>query len=629
MDGAFSDTDDATETRTETRVSDHGDADASSAEDDELIDEPIGALVDVAVEAVRPYRMQNRREMWLEPLREPRPIEQVHETFFGEPWNSNYGHRLDPAMVVPVGIVDRPRQWAQDPLAFDLSAANIGIIGHQGSGRTTTVMAFLVSLALRYPPQYVQFIGIGFGGPGLQALADLPHTAGVFGGDDPEGVNRAIAEVVHLFTKREQSFSECGIADVREWRLRRFGLSEGPVPDDGFGEVWLVVDNWARLYSDFERVHELLKTIIANCGSYGIHIIWTHAARVGGGLQKTITDNTKLLLELRLADQSLTEVDRKAAANIPDDIPGRGLSPDGFHMLYAFPGIEATDGQGLQAGVLVNKIRAVAGSDKPAIVRKLPHQVTFDEVWSFPPTTVDHKHSIRIGLSETDLGPVRIDFSRFAHFITVGSAESGRSNFIRVVAQGIMRQYTPDEAVIYMIDITQNQLGVIDEESGYLGKYCFLQEHVMQAVMGIVKELKTRQPEGEVDQRTLMASAGRFTGKRIFVLIDDFNALSAGGVHVGDLAEFVELARFVGIHIVVAGQTTDFMRWSGRSELMMKLLSVQTPGVVMDGSKHDGPMVGDVVAERQRPGRGIHVQRGQNPAAMLFAWREPPAMPEQ
>ncbi|SLL29898.1 cell division protein FtsK [Mycobacteroides abscessus subsp. abscessus] len=487
-------------------------------------------------------------------------------------------------------------------------------------------MTFLTSLAMRYSPEQVQFIGVRLGGPGLSALDKLPHSAGIYGADDPEGLTRAISEIVNLVESRERSFPQYGIEDVKEWRRRRFGVVTGPVPPDGFGEVWLGVDNWQEFALKYERSYEAIRSIMGKCGNYGVHVLWTSNALIGGGMQTSVTNTTKLILELRLADDSMSDVSRQEAKKVPDDIPGRGLTKEGkkiLHMMYGFPGRRRTKDGDLEISALVEQIVAVAGSDKPARVRRLPEIVPLENVWQMPKTEEDHKDSIRFGIIDTDLGPARLDFSKVNTFLAVGSAESGRSALIRGIARGIMHQYTPEEAVIHMVDIKCHQLGVVTQESGYLGSYCFLQDHVRDLAYQLAADLKSRQPEGESDQQMLMAGA-QFTGKRIFLLVDDFNALANLGMALDPLTEFIELAGFVGLHLIIAGGTRDFYRWAGNGDLMRKVMGMQTPGLILNASKHDGPLVGDIVGEPQRPGRGLYVQAGGKVAAAMVAWEEPP-----
>ncbi len=116
-------------------------------------------------------------------------------------------------------------------------------------------------------------------------------------------------------------------------------------------------------------------------------MLWTASALIGGGMQKSVTDNTRLILELRLADETMSEVSRQEAKKVPDDIPGRGLSKEGkqiLHMMYGFPGRRRTADGDLEVSALVEQIVSVAGSDKPVTVRRLPEKVSLEEVCRIP-----------------------------------------------------------------------------------------------------------------------------------------------------------------------------------------------------------------------------------------------------
>lgn len=599
---------------------------ATSEEVKPDIDKAVGALVDVVVAGLKPHKPKHRHEMWLRPLREPFSVEWLYEKCYGQPWEENYGAHGDPSMIIPIGLVDRPRDHAQDVLTWDFGPANVGLVGEPQTGRTSTTMSAMLSLAMRYSPQQVQFVGLGFGGPGLSMLADLPHVAGIYGAHEREGVNRACAEILNLIAQREESFPAYGI-NVKEWRLRRLGLSKGPVPDDGFGEVFFFVDNWKKFREDFERIHDSLNVAMGTSASYGVHIMGTGSAWLSGGLQKSITDNMKLKAELFLSDPSMSEVNRAAAKKIPRNeqdqgTPGRGITFSGEHMMYAYPMAQ----DGADAVALVQKIIARAGSEKPARVRNLPNSISLAEIWKMPATPADHKDSIRFGLSESDLGPARIDFADTPNFAVLGNTESGRSATIRAIATGIMSRYTPEQASIYMVDVKRDQLGVVMGD--HLARYCHRPDQLFPAINELKEELTARIPAEDLDQTQLMAA--RWEGKRIFVIIDDLNALSTAMMELDPLADFIDYAKDIGLHVIVGAGTAEFGRLSMISTLMNKLVNTQTPGLILDGNRQDGPIIGGVVAERQRKGRGIHVSTKANAVntAALVGWIDPPKLPE-
>ena len=74
-------------------------------------------------------------------------------------------------------------------------------------------------------------------------------SAGVVSLNDTEGVSRTIATIEGLIRAREASFKHYQI-DISEFRERRFGAAGGggTDPEDKFGDVFLVIDNYGDLY---------------------------------------------------------------------------------------------------------------------------------------------------------------------------------------------------------------------------------------------------------------------------------------------------------------------------------------------------------------------------------------------
>lgn len=59
------------------------------------------------------------------------------------------------------------------------------------------------------------------------------------------------------------------------FRRRKFGGEPGPVPNDGFGDVYLVVDNYRALAEENEVLIEQVNVIINQGPSFGVHVVVT------------------------------------------------------------------------------------------------------------------------------------------------------------------------------------------------------------------------------------------------------------------------------------------------------------------------------------------------------------------
>src|SRR5690606_31956542 len=115
-------------------------------------------------------------------------------------------------------------------------------------------------------------------------------------------------------------------------------------------DVFLIVDGWASVRENYESLEGTFNTLASRGLGFGIHLILT--AVKWSDFRMAIRDLLQTRIELKLGDPYDSEIDRKVAANVPTNRPGRGLSPDKLHLLTALPRIDGTpDGEDLASGV--------------------------------------------------------------------------------------------------------------------------------------------------------------------------------------------------------------------------------------------------------------------------------------
>ncbi|MBY0441376.1 MAG: type VII secretion protein EccCa [Mycobacteriaceae bacterium] len=247
-----------------------------------------------------PYRL------WQPPLDQPWSIETLVNQHLGRRWDSDYA--ATPDLVFPIGLVDRPFKHDQHPLTLDVSGsgANIVIIGAQGSGKTTAVQDLICAAAMTHTPEQTQFYCLAFSSAALGTVAGLPHVGGVAQALDGDGVRRTVAELVELLVGRKRSFGEAGVMSMEAFRQRKFGGAQGVVPDDGHGDVFLVIDNYAGLASEYEVLLDPVSKLIKEGPTFGIHVVVT-VSRVSE-LRPDVRDRFGVgsRVELRLATEFAT-----------------------------------------------------------------------------------------------------------------------------------------------------------------------------------------------------------------------------------------------------------------------------------------------------------------------------------
>ncbi len=129
----------------------------------------------------------------------------------------------------------------------------------------------------------MQFYGIDFGGLKLQSVAGLPHVCGIAGAGDEEKIQRVVAEVERILRNRKRDWTRwvdpnssdgqpTGL-DLSRFRANKFGPHQRPVPEDGHGDVFLVVDNITAIRNELPLIHDRINALSDGALNFGVHVI--------------------------------------------------------------------------------------------------------------------------------------------------------------------------------------------------------------------------------------------------------------------------------------------------------------------------------------------------------------------
>jgi S-DNA-T family DNA segregation ATPase FtsK/SpoIIIE len=522
-------------------------------------------------------------------------------------------------LVVPVGIEDRPFEQRRDPLVVQLEGAggNVAITGGPRAGKSTLLRTLIAALALTHSPREVQFMCIDLGGGALRAIEGLPHVGGVALRRDVEAVRRTIAEISVLMEEREARFAAAGIASIDEYRDRR---ARGEFADDPFGDVFLVIDGYGVLREEHEDLDERVQAMAGRCLGFGVHLVVT--ANRWGEIRYNVREFFGNKLELRLGDPSDSEIDRRAAANVPHDAPGRGVSPLRMQFLAAVPRIDGREGdEGLPDATaeLVTQARGAWPHDSAPRVRLLPRMLNADELWrAADPATP----GIPIGINETHLAPVYLNPEADSHLMVFGDSECGKTNLLRLIARSIMDRRTPAQARILVVDYRRTMLGVVTGD--HLLHYVPSAQVATDAANALRDALSQRLPGPDVTPEQLRTRAW-WSGPDLFVLVDDYDLVagsSGSSSPLVGLADLLPQARDIGFRLVVARRSGGASR-SMYDPILGKLKELDVPGLVMSGNRDEGQLVGNVRPSPQPPGRGVLVRRSDGVNLVQTAWIDP------
>lgn len=598
------------------------DIEGGEDEDEEGVRTPkVGTVI---IDQLRKIKFEPYR-LWQPPLTQPVAIDDLVNRFLGRPWHKEYGSACN--LVFPIGIIDRPYKHDQPPWTVDTSGpgANVLILGAGGSGKTTALQTLICSAALTHTPQQVQFYCLAYSSTALTTVSRIPHVGEVAGPTDPYGVRRTVAELLALVRERKRSFLECGIASMEMFRRRKFGGEAGPVPDDGFGDVYLVIDNYRALAEENEVLIEQVNVIINQGPSFGVHVVVT--ADRESELRPPVRSGFGSRIELRLAAVEDAKLVRSRFAKDVPVKPGRGMvavnyvrldsDPQaGLHTLVARPALGSTPDNVFECDSVVAAVSRLTSAQAPP-VRRLPARFGVEQVREL--ASRDTRQGVGAGgiawaISELDLAPVYLNFAENSHLMVTGRRECGRTTTLATIMSEIGRLYAPGassapppapgrpSAQVWLVDPRRQLLTTLG--SDYVERFAYNLDGVVAMMGELAAALAGREPPPGLSAEELL-SRSWWSGPEIFLIVDDIQQLPPGfDSPLHKAVPFVNRAADVGLHVIV---TRTFGGWSsaGSDPMLRALHQANAPLLVMDADPDEGFIRGKMKGGPLPRGRGL------------------------
>lgn len=604
------------------------DASDPDAEEDRTGGRPtVGLVVRDQLRAIdfEPFRL------WCPPLDAPLPIEEVVALHRGPDWAANYGAAAD--LVFPIGIIDRPYKQDQQPLLVDAAGegANLMVVGGPRSGKTTALQTLVCSAALTHSPAAVQFYVLALGSAALGSLAGLPHVGSVAYALDEDGIRRTTAELMELLATRQRSFPAAGVNSIEQFRRRKFAGEPGVVPEDPYGDVFLIVDDFKALTEDTsplrsrEQIVAEISTLVLQGRSYGIHVMVSVMAE--NNLPLTIRRGFGQRLELKLAqDIDATNVKAREAAKVPSGRPGRGMiaqnypregvEPVGLHTMIARPAMADTAAATFDSASVVAAVTRLAGGGFTAApaVRRLPETVDLAGLRAALPAATPMVWGVdEFATAVAFDGP---------HLMATGLGKCGRTTLCRTVLAEVSRVYAPaadaaianpadtrERAQVWLINPRRELLQDLGPE--YLHRWATAPEQVKAVMAELVEVLAARAPAPGLSLQDSLAH--RWAGPRIVLVIDDADRLGSGAfdsplearaANGMTTAQLVAQAADVGLQICY---TRAFGSWGSGMRgdpVAAAMMQASSPLLLMDANADPGYIIGRFRGHPLPAGRG-------------------------
>ncbi|MEE6178793.1 type VII secretion protein EccCa [Mycobacterium sp. 050134] len=529
-------------------------------------------------------------QLWLPPLDEPTPLTAVLARA-GVPQRQ---------WRWPLGEIDKPFEMRRDPLVFDAasSAGNMVIHGGPKSGKSTALQTFMLSAASLHSPREVTFYCLDYGGGQLRALEGLAHVGSVATALEPDRIRRTFGELEQLLLSRQ--------------RREAFRDRQGSPHDDGYGEVFLVIDNLYAFGRDntdqFNTRNPLLAKVteLVNVGlAYGIHVVITTPSWLEVPL--SMRDGLGLRLELKLHDARDSNVRvagalRRPADAVPHDQPGRGLTMAAEHFLFAAPELD-------QIAAINARYPGLAAPP----VRLLPTNLTPVEVGE----VYRGRDRVVIGQREEDLAPVVIDFADNPLLMVFGDSKSGKTTLLRHIIRTIREHSAADEVAFTVLD---RRLHLVDEPLFADNEYTANVDRIIPAMLGLANLIESRRPPAGLSAAEL--SHWSYAGHTHYLIIDDVDQLpdapAMSGPYVGQrpwtpLLGLLSQASDLGLRVIVTGRATGSGHALMTNPLLRRFNDLQATTLMLSGNPQDSGKIRGQRFGRLPAGRAILLGDSESP----------------
>jgi len=584
-------------------------------------------LVDVVRESLVSNSARPPHQIWLPPLEVSEPVDALVARWRGRPWHVAYGE--NPGLVFPLGVVDIPEEHDQRVHAINAEMDNVMVVATAQRGKSTTLMTLMTSAALMYRPERVSFFCIG---ASLYPVEELPHVASVVSPTDREGVSRTIASIEGLISAREAAFKRYQI-DISEFRDRRFGV-DGSVqtgtgttdPDDKFGDVFLVIDNFSDLYDKDAPMGERAIAIARQGLSYGVHIMTTATAWLIGQKQQLV-NVSNARIQLRLSNPDETQMgegfERKKAARNTLDRPGFGLTREGFELLVGVPEVVAPNGDRVATRDVGAFIADRTGAGRVESLARLPQRIPLSEVANAFAGSSGGADPLTIpfGIGETALQPAALPSRLVPNMLVVGRQSCGKSTTLAVFGQMVVARCTPEQAQITIIDPKTSLIGRIQGE--HVRAYAYTADDIDAVLAELTQLLRDRLPPSGLSQEELL-NRRSWDGPHHFVLIDDEQELRPHGVlgknaATAPLWGLIERSREIGLHVIASRLPGNWAGVSVTNPFLQKMTGSRAPTLFMDNDPAAVKVFGRISAQQLPPGRALLVTSDGGMEGVLVA----------
>jgi S-DNA-T family DNA segregation ATPase FtsK/SpoIIIE len=542
-------------------------------------------LVAILRQVTGEMKLKPATKIYLEPLEEIIPLEKNMAETGVQPKYAGGRWRTDPPLtrlVAAAGEVDLPKQCLQEQLVidFDDRDGHLWIMGGPGSGKDMSLVTMLMSLALTYTPEEVQFYLLEMGAGELVPLEGLPHTGVLIRlqVQEKERLERLLGFLDGEMDRRTAQAAKAESDSIRQL----------PV-------LFLVINNYAEFRANFPDEADRINRYVRDGKAAGIHVLITTSR--AAELMRAAANNIsrRLVMQLTSRDEYFDAVG-KGVPTPHIKAPGRGYWVDGD----AWECQIAQPPQALRE--LIREMKVQWRGAEPRKIEILRPTIPLAEMLARMESAPAGQVLVPAGQSYDTLEWITPNLTdSLPVWMILGPKESGKSNFLAGVAQAALKS-DPARWLIKAYAFRRSPLIALAKQESRITLFSTVDE-IQRDCQAMADAIKNGQPPAE--------------GKRVLWLLDDFSfAFQTGKESI--LAPFNAIAQSMDsvtdLYIFGAGLMEEF-----RMSLvapMLKILRQGRQGMVLSKDSNEldwlGAQVSLAVRKMDLPvGRGFYVSKGR------------------
>lgn len=410
------------------------------------------------------------------------------------------------SLSVPIGIDQNNETFLMD--IHEKAYGPHGLIaGTTGSGKSEWIITFILSLAVNFSPEEVQFVLIDYKGGGLarsfenqELKIKLPHLAGTITNLDKSEIFRSIAAIESELKRRQSIFNATreklkeGSMDIYKYQqYYRKGLVDEPL-----SHLLIICDEFAELKQQEPDFMDQLISTSRIGRSLGIHLILA-TQKPSGVVNDQIWSNSKFKVCLKVQDKSdsheilkkpdaaflkqtgtfylqvgnddysnLGQVAWAGAKYYPSDTIDRKIDNSIQYINNIGEVIESfkehEDVKESQGEQLLNIVSYISNISKqitlkyrPMWLENIPARILLSDLFKKYQVAPSPKYSYNTIIGEYDeprrqeQGPLKINLAK-GNVAIIGKADSSIEKLLSTIIWSSILEHTPAEIAYYIID---------------------------------------------------------------------------------------------------------------------------------------------------------------------------------